>query len=205
MYLNLRFFSSTMRHLNGMPRQIGQEMVGDHMENNTVEKFTFESIMDEYGEDVKRFIFTYVKDASVTDDLVQDVFLKVYLKLDTFEDRSSLKTWLYRIAINRCKDHFRSWHYQKVQLTKKLDLLHLKSGKTPEHYLLKKSEDLSLAREILSLNPKYREVILLYYYRDFSISEISQILNLKASTARTRMQRARAQLKEKLGGANFES
>jgi len=194
-----------MRHLNGMPRQIGQEMVGDYMENNAVEKFTFESIMDEYGEDVKRFIFTYVKDASVTDDLVQDVFLKVYLKLDTFEDRSSLKTWLYRIAINRCKDHFRSWHHQKVRLTKKLDLFHLKSGKTPEHYLLKKSEDLSLAREILSLNPKYREVILLYYYRDFSISEISQILNLKASTVRTRMQRARAQLKEKLGGADFES
>ncbi|HET7657476.1 MAG TPA: sigma-70 family RNA polymerase sigma factor [Bacillales bacterium] len=175
------------------------------MINKPIRKFTFEAILDEYGEGIKRFILSYVKDASATDDLVQDVFLKVYLKMDTFEDRSALKTWIYRIAINRCKDYFRSWHYQKVKLTQKLDLFNLKSGETPEEFLLQKSEDLSLAREILSLNSKYREVILLYYYRDFSISEISELLQLKESTVRTRMQRARTQLKAKLGGDDLES
>lgn len=166
---------------------------------------TFDEIMNEHGEEIKRFILTYVKDPSVTDDLVQEVFLKVYLKLDTFGDRSTLKTWLYRIAINACKDYFRSWHYQKVKVIHTFDRLLGKTEQTPEDQVLQKSEDKELVKEILSLNPKYREVVLLYYYRDFNVGEIASLLGLKRSTVRTRMQRARAQLREKLGGEYLES
>lgn len=180
-------------------------MAGELMEKNAVREQIFERIMNEYGEEIKRFILTYVKDSSVTDDLVQDVFLKVYLKIETFEDRAAFKTWLYRIAINCCKDYFRSWHYQKVKVIQTFDLLLGTTNQTPEDQVLQESEDTKLAQEILSLNPKYREVILLYYYRDFSVGEIASLLGLKRSTVRTRMQRARAQLKETLGGENLES
>ncbi|HET7578778.1 MAG TPA: sigma-70 family RNA polymerase sigma factor [Bacillales bacterium] len=174
------------------------------MEKEAINEQTFESIMNEYGEELKRFILTYVKDPTVTDDLIQDVFLKVYLKFDRFEDRSAPRTWLYRIAINRCKDYFRSWHYQKVKVMQTFDLLQGKWERTPEDRVLKKSKDNELAREILSLSPKYREVILLYYYRDFNVEETASLLGLKRSTVRTRMQRARAQLREKLGGEYLE-
>lgn len=182
-----------------------QDMVGEFMQKNVKREQAFDSIMKEYGEDVKRFILSYVKDRTVTDDLVQDVFLKVYLKIDTFEDKASLKTWLYRIAINRCKDYFRSWHYQKVKAIKNLTLIYGKTEQTPEDQVLKKSEGHELTKEIHSLSPKYREVVLLYYYRDFSVEETASILGLKRSTVRTRMLRARALLKEKLGGEYLES
>ncbi|MFC4617936.1 sigma-70 family RNA polymerase sigma factor [Camelliibacillus cellulosilyticus] len=173
------------------------------MEQNATRNQSFEEIMNTYGEEIKRFILMYVRDAAAADDLVQEVFLKVYLNLDTFEDRSGLRTWIYRIAVNQCKDYFRSWHYQRVKLTETFDFLNRKTDLTPEIKLLKKSEDHALAQNILSLSPKYREIILLYYYRDFSMEEIASLLNLKASTVRTRMQRAREQLKKKIEGEDF--
>lgn len=179
-------------------------MAGEFMGKDKKKEQVFESIMNEYGEDIKRLILTYVKDWSVTEDLVQDVFLKVYLKIDTFEDKASLKTWLYRIAINRCKDYFRSSHYQKVKIIKNFSLMYGKTEQTPEDQILKKFEGDELVQEILSLSPKYREVILLYYYRDFSVEETAKILGLNRSTVKTRMLRARALLKESLGGEYLE-
>ena len=74
--------------------------------------YQFEDIMTEHGTDVKRFIFTYVKDWDVASDLTQDVFIKVYNGLHQFENRSSIKTWIFSIAANRSKDYLKSWHYK---------------------------------------------------------------------------------------------
>lgn len=178
---------------------------GMRVELEMDKEYIFDQIMTDYGEGLKRYILTYVKDMSAAEDIVQEVFLKVYLKLDSFEERSSMKTWLYRIAINQCKDYFRSWHYQKVRVMKSFDLSKEKTDLTPEDLVVKKVEDVALAKEILALGLKYREVILLYYYRDFSLEEIALLLNLNPSTVRTRMQRAKSILKKKLGGEDFES
>ena len=141
----------------------------------------------------------------MTDDLVQDVFLKVYLNLDTFEENAALKTWLYRIAINQCKDYFRSWHHRKVRLARTLDIFEKTSDQTPEEHALKKDENIAISQVIFAMNRKYREVTLLHYYRDFSLEEIASLLELNPSTVRSRLHRARAQLKKKLGGEIFES
>ena len=59
-------------------RLIGEQMAGESMLTDSVKNNRFDQIMSDYGEDIKRFILSYVKDPQVTNDLVQEVFLKVY-------------------------------------------------------------------------------------------------------------------------------
>ena len=153
-----------------------------------------ELLMNEYGETIKRLVFTYIKDYSLTEDLTQEIFLTVYLKLDTFAGRSSIKTWVFTIAINKCKDYLRSWHYRKISYTNNL-LDFIGTNKGPENNLLDQSDRAELVKEILKLPIKYREVIILFYYKEFSIHDISVLLSISDSTVKVRLHRGREKLK----------
>ena len=63
-----------------------------------------EQLMNQYGDSLLRLCYLYLKDAALAQDAVQDTFVKAWKKLDTFEGRSSEKTWLCRIAVNTCRD-----------------------------------------------------------------------------------------------------
>ncbi|WHZ02529.1 sigma-70 family RNA polymerase sigma factor [Neobacillus sp. YX16] len=153
-----------------------------------------ELLMNEYGETIKRLVFTYIKDYALTEDLTQEIFLIVYLKLDTFAGRSSLKTWVYTIAINKCKDYLKSWHYRKISYTHNL-LDFIGTNKGPENNLLDQSDRAEMVQEILKLPIKYREMIILYYYKEFSIHEISVLLKISETTAKVRLHRGREKLR----------
>lgn len=158
-----------------------------------------EIVMDQYGEQLIRFIYTYVKDWGKAEDIIQEVMVTCFKKLDTFRGESSFKTWIYRIAINRSKDYLRSWSFRNISVT---DLLHRFVNKdltnSPESELLKKNNREEIAKLVLSLPVKYREVLLLFYYEELSIFEICELLMEKESTIKTRLHRARLLLKERI-------
>ncbi|WP_158598329.1 sigma-70 family RNA polymerase sigma factor [Falsibacillus albus] len=162
------------------------------------------TLIDDYGEEVKRIIYSYLKDWQLTEDLTQEVFITVFLKMDTFEGRSSVKTWLYKIAINKTKDYLKSWSYKKVILTNTI-LTKTEINNSLETQLILKENDSEIAREVFGLPIKYREVILLFYYKDFTLKEIAAITNVNPSTVRTRLTRGRKILEQKLGGFLVES
>lgn len=153
-----------------------------------------EYAMDLYGEKLKRFIYTYTKSWTQTEDVLQEVFLSVYMNLDNFKGESSFKTWIYRIAANKCKDHLRSWHYLHFQLTDKLFWFDRRE-KSAEDELVEKDGQERLMENILKLPVKYRESILLYYVKEFSMPEIAEILDLHIETVKTRIRRGRDKLK----------
>ena len=160
-----------------------------------------EVIMDMYGDEIKRFIFTYMKNAADTDDISQEVFITVYQKLHTFKGKSSLKSWIYAIAINRCKDYLKSWHRRNQKLQDKIRrapdqtvIFH----ETPEDHVMQADRQNEMLQHVLQLPIKYREVIILFYFHDFSVRETSQALNTRETTVRTRLFRAREQLKQQL-------
>jgi RNA polymerase sigma-70 factor, ECF subfamily len=166
---------------------------------------SFDEMMEAYGESIKRLIYTYVNDWAVTEDLTQEVFLKVYLSVKHFEHRSSLKTWIYRIAINKCKDYMKSWHYKRVKLFHLLpDSFLIDRSNNPESHVIQNDEEILTAKAVLALPVKYREIIVLFYYREMQIADIKNILGLKESTIKTRLQRGREKLKVLLGGVEFE-
>lgn len=156
-----------------------------------------EWIMDEYGEELKRFIYTYVKSFSTTDDLFQEIMLILFQKLDTFQGQSTLKTWFYRITANKCKDYLKS--PANRMLIWKDHLLEQKDHWTPERSVIEEEWKNQLINEIMRLPLKYREVLILQYYKELSIQEISELLEENASTIRTRIMRAKQKLKQKLG------
>src|SRR5690606_37960300 len=132
---------------------------------------SLEIIMDMYGDEVKRFIYTYVKNQADTDDIIQEVFVTIYNKLDTFKGNSSLKSWIYSIAINKCKDYLRSWKVRNQKLKERLTYSRLDSGvneESPETYTIQQSESNELLNFVLNLPVKYREVIILFYFEDMT-------------------------------------
>jgi RNA polymerase sigma factor (sigma-70 family) len=153
--------------------------------------------MNEYGSHITRLAYSYVKDISTAEDITQDAFLKCYTKLDSFKGNSSLKTWLNRITVNKCKDHLKSGWKKYIQF----DLPVFKSPKTyetPESKVEKQVEHDTVTTLVLDLPVKYREVIVLHYFQDLSTKEISELLNLKDTSVRTRLRRARQILEEDL-------
>jgi len=93
-------------------------------------------IIDYYGKGIKWLIFTYVKNYAQTNDLFQDFLLKVYQNIGQLHRESSLKTWLYWIAINKCKDYFRSPINRIFSLGTKPGLI--KTSQSAETQVLKK-------------------------------------------------------------------
>jgi RNA polymerase sigma-70 factor, ECF subfamily len=160
-------------------------------------------LMKLYGEEIKRLVYTFVKHWPQAEDLTQDVFISLYTKLDTFRGDSAIRSWIYSIAINKSKDYLKSWSYRKLQLTEKLKGDSSSEKNAVEFQVISNSEDRILYESVLKLPLKYREVILLYYYKEFSIRETSEFLSLNEATVKTRLSRAKRLLKEqymKLGG-----
>lgn len=154
-----------------------------------------EMVMDEYGTKLKRMIYSYVKDWEVASDLTQEVFITVYEKLLLFKRRSSFKTWIYTIAINKSKDYLKSWHYRNLVINEKLFSFKQSGEKSPEDLLLQKDVRSELAKAIMAMPVKYREVFLLHYNQDFSYSEISEALGLPLATVKTRLFRGKERCK----------
>ncbi|MFD2045526.1 sigma-70 family RNA polymerase sigma factor [Ornithinibacillus salinisoli] len=171
------------------------------MENN-VKEGILEEIMKEHGSDLVRLAFNYLKDQETAKDVVQNTFIICYEKLDSFRFESSIKTWLYRITINQCKDYLRSWHYRKVHAKSFIGNVVSSISSTTEDVVIKESANEELKKFVFSLPDKYREVIYLYYYKSFTIGEIAEVTELNVNTVKTRMKRAKHKLKIIIEEAN---
>lgn len=155
-------------------------------------------IMDMYQDKVVRLAYTYVKDRKLAEDLAQEVFVKCFVHKDNFRNESSVKTWVYSITINTCKDYLRSGWKKYIHVIDRFSKAKPSTALTPELSIVQKSEHEALTEEVLKLPLKYREVILLFYYKELKVNEISQILNKKEATVRTILQRGREMLRRKL-------
>ncbi|RXI98603.1 sigma-70 family RNA polymerase sigma factor [Anaerobacillus alkaliphilus] len=166
----------------------------DHKFSSMDKDDAIEQLMTQYGEEIKRLIYTYTKNWAQADDLTQDVFVQIYMKLDQFTGKSAIRTWIYSIAINRCKDFKKSWHFKNMQLFEKVISFTKADNRTPEVEAIQKDDDNFLMDKVMSLPIKYREVILLFYYKEFSVEEISVVTGINQGTVKTRLKRAREKL-----------
>jgi RNA polymerase sigma-70 factor (ECF subfamily) len=160
------------------------------------EDAAFEQIMREYGTRVLRLVTFLVKERNVAEDITQDVFVKVYRNLPRFRGQSTMQTWIYRIAVNECKGYLRSWAFRKIWPG---SWIKVGSDASTEHVVMKQYERDELVEQVQSLPPMYRQVIVLHYYADLSIAEVANVLSVSEGSVRTRLHRARQQLKKRMG------
>ena len=144
--------------------------------------------IDLYGDTVKRICMVHLKNYSDTEDIFQTVFLKYVLHAPAFASPEHEKAWIIRVTINACKDLLKSFFRSR---TLPLDSITEKPGQSQPEYS-------GVLEAVLSLPDKYKDVIYLYYYEDYTAAEISRLLNKNVHTVYTLMNRGREILKQKL-------
>ncbi|GLY12327.1 sigma-70 family RNA polymerase sigma factor [Pseudobacillus badius] len=158
----------------------------------------FHQVMTKYGRDVLVLAYSYVKNKDIAEDLTQEIFVKCYQSLCTFNHGSKLKTWLWRIAINHCKDYLKSWHNRYVEVADAHYLSSRPSQEDVEGQVIKRDKQAGLIEAVLQLPVPYREIIYLHYYEDLSLKEIEYITGININTVKTRLRRAKDLLKTQL-------
>lgn len=137
-----------------------------------------------YGDDVYRFAYSFTRHAADAEDVCQSVFCRLAEGRTELEPGKE-KAWLLACAANACKNRFRFLkRWQSLPLEAAADVPGGNDGEVLE--------------AVLSLPEKYRAPVHLYYYEGYSQGEIADILGLRLTAVQTRMQRARAMLKEVL-------
>lgn len=167
-----------------------------------------EHLMTEYGNYLKRTAYLYLGDVQVAEDMAQETFIKFFDTMDQFRQESSYKTYLYRILMNQCKMYLRkNKHELKVRRYESIQLIEndMKDNRDEysagfENQVIQKQ---LITDKILRLDRKSREVIILYYYNEWTIHEISDIINVSRSSVKMRLKRARDKLAMDLGKEGF--
>ena len=174
-------------------------------------QLSFEQIYQKYGERVLNLAYRFTRNEETARDLTQDVFVKIYQKLDTYRSQSHIYTWIYRIAVNHFLNYIkkeRKWRW--TQLLEKtsgeerhaegsIDA-HWPTGHMPSpDRVLEKTEREKIVLDLInSLPPKYRTPLILQRYEEMNYQEIAEILSLSGSAVETRLHRAKKMLLEKL-------
>ncbi|MGH6779652.1 MAG: sigma-70 family RNA polymerase sigma factor, partial [Bradyrhizobium sp.] len=152
---------------------------------------------------VYRFILRIVRDATVAEDLVSQVFLDVWRTARQFQGRSQVSTWLLSIARFKSLTSLRQRHFEDIDQDAVREIAD--GADTPEASLDRSSTSAILRACVAKLSPAHREIINLVYYHERSVEEVSEIIGIPLSTVKTRMFYARKQLAELLKGCGVDS
>jgi RNA polymerase sigma-70 factor, ECF subfamily len=155
----------------------------------------FSTLYDDYASALLSVTFRIVKNQTVAEELLQDVFIKIWKHIDTYDaTKGTLFTWMLNIAQNTCKDYFRSkqYHYQTLLAQNGLDIV--PSTCMPQTVCYQE-ETHDLPRLIQSLDPKYRQIIDLVYIYGYSQEQVSEKLDIPLGTVKTRSRMALKQLR----------
>ncbi len=150
-------------------------------------------MMNTYGTSLLRLGYLILKNETLAEDALQDAFVKAYEKMNDFKGESNEKTWLTRILVNTCKDYLKSSWFRKSRSS--LSLEKVKDEGAWESFF-----DDTVTKAIQNLSIKYRLPILLHYYENHSIKEISTLLKIPEGTVKSRLNRGREELKVTLKG-----
>lgn len=147
-----------------------------------------QELVEMYKDNIYAAAFNICKSAADAEDVVQDTFLQYYMTKKEFDDEKHIRYWLLRVAINKAKN-IQSSFRRKNEMSLE-DYVETLTFETPESR--------ELFEEVMKLPEKYRVVIHLFYYEDYSVKEIAKILRTTESGVKVRLSRGRAKLKDAL-------
>ena len=152
----------------------------------------FNYCVDKYIKMVYRIAFHYFGKREDAEDITQDVFMKLYSSTFARENDEEIKAWLIRVTSNTCHSIFRNPFFKKRSDLDEYEWEQIPDSSSSEQDYITQRIVLDA---VMSLPEKYRILVYLYYYEDYSCRKISEILQIKETTVQTRLSRARAKLK----------
>jgi len=186
----------------------------DELEANLIERLVarderaFNELVQTYGRRVSALVLRFLGNRAEAEDLTQEVFVQVFKAIGTFRGDSKLSTWIYRIAVNLCKNRSK---YLRVRHANEQDELEAVAERVPlgdtgraNVAQIERPDEAMAGRQvekivqdaIQKIDPAFRECLILRDVEELSYEEIEQITGLAAGTVKSRIFRARAQLKE---------
>ena len=186
----------------------------DELEAKLIERLVarderaFNELVSTYGRRVSGLVLRMLGNKAEAEDLTQEVFVQVFKAISTFRGDSKLSTWIYRIAVNLCKNRSK---YNRVRHANEQDELEAVAERVPlgaagrsnvavierpDEAMAGKQVELIVQNAIQAIDPTFRECLILRDVEELSYEEIEQITGLAAGTVKSRIFRARAQLKE---------
>ncbi len=154
-----------------------------------------------YSPMIYRIALTKTKSSYDADDIFQEVFMKLCLNEKPFESEEHRKAWLIKVTVNCCNSHFTAPWRKNIDSLDDAMLSQLQD-ETVEVCELEEGPD--VYAEVLKLPQNMRDVVLLYYYEEMSIREISQVLQTSEVNIKKRLSRARQKLKIEIAGEGAE-
>jgi RNA polymerase sigma-70 factor (ECF subfamily) len=168
----------------------------------------FNALVRAYERRVFALVLRMLGSRPEAEDLAQEVFVQVFKAIGSFRGESKLSTWIYRIAINLCKNRSKYLRVRHAGEQEELEALqervpmgevgraNVAHVERPDEMMAGRQVERIVQRAILELEPSFRECLVLRDVEDLSYEEIEQITGLPAGTVKSRIHRARAQLKE---------
>lgn len=142
----------------------------------------FTEYITEYSNMVYRIAYSYMNSCADSEDIMQDVFLKLYQSGKSFDSDEHLKAWLIRVTVNKAKDELKACRRKQTQLIAEC----ADTAAMPNY---------ELAEAIQTLGADYRVVVYLHYYEGYGIKDISKLLRISEANVKTRLKRAREKLR----------
>jgi RNA polymerase sigma-70 factor (ECF subfamily) len=175
---------------------------------------TFEELFERYSSMVSSLAFRILGDQQEALDVSQEVFLTIFRKMDSFRGESSLKTWIYRIAVHRAANRFRWWNRLRRRGTVSLEEHLAKNSErefsgdlnsgiqSPEEALLQQEERTEIERLLLQLPVQQRIAVVMRDIEGLSYEEIAESMQINVGTVKSRIARGRETLKRHLKGVH---
>lgn len=149
----------------------------------------FINIVKRNNQRIYLLALSYTKSRTDAEDIMQNVFMKLWKCSKPFENENHINKWLTTVCVNECKDYIKNpFRKRNIPIEEAVNI-----------FAYDKTGNIDLFNAVMSLPTKERTVIHLFYYEDMSINDISDILKIKESAVKTRLFRARKKLKLFLG------
>ena len=154
----------------------------------------FSLIVEAYQVPVYNLCYRMLGNARDAEDAAQEVFLRVYSKLDTYDDTRQFSTWLFSIASHYCLDRWKKRRFQLISWDDLKESLSDRGTAQPEKALLETEATQEVHNLLQSLRADYRLIVILKYWHKMSYQEIAQTLDTTVSTIKSKLFRARKML-----------
>jgi RNA polymerase sigma-70 factor (ECF subfamily) len=173
------------------------QLIEDALQGNSA---SFGQLVKIHQNRLYNAIAHFVGDRVDAEDIVQEAFVQAYLKLSTFQGNSAFYTWLYRIAFNTAVSRRRRKRVEtSVELTREMTGGEPEDGgEAPDDRLIRDEQVHQLRAALERLSEEHRSVLVLRELEGFDYEAIAEVLHINIGTVRSRLHRARRQLREKL-------
>lgn len=162
------------------------------------ESDAFGELVERYQEKLMRYARKFLLDPDDAKDIVQDIFIKAYENIQSFDASRRFSPWVYRIAHNEFVNALKKRASRRIVFAFDIDTLfpHLSAPDTADSAALERDLRSTLERFLDKIDAKYREALVLYYLEGMDYKEISEILQVPVSTVGVRLARGRAALQK---------